>query len=151
MIYISQKEEDTMVLGERFGRLLEKGAIICLKGDLGAGKTVFTKGIAMALNIPNTQVNSPTYVILNIYQGTHRVYHFDFYRLEGMDEMSTTGYDEFLYGDGISVIEWPEKLQDCFPKEYLMVDIQHQGDNERKITILAKGGDRYKGLMDQLI
>lgn len=126
--------EETMDLAVKFARQLTPGDIVLLQGDLGAGKTVFTKGIAKALGVNPRQVNSPTFVVMNVYEGKLPIYHFDAYRLNAQ-EIKSVQFDEYLYGEGISVIEWPERLEGQMPKEYWLVELKHKNENERSICI----------------
>src|SRR3990167_3061167 len=105
---LSKSTDQTLELGEKLARHLRKGDILCLGGELGSGKTIFIKGIAQGLKISPAKVHSPTFVLMNAYEGKLPLYHFDLYRLEGVREISTIGYEEFLYGDGVSVIEWAD-------------------------------------------
>ncbi len=143
---LSKSAEQTIALGERLARHFKKGDIVCLQGDLGAGKTTFIKGVAKGLKIASEKVNSPTFVLMNAYQGRLPagqaglpLYHFDLYRLENTGEIGAIGYEEFLYGDGVSVIEWAERLGTLTPKEYLRVELKHKGENERSIKVSAVG------------
>ena len=119
--YISKSEEETVQLGMRLARLLNKGDIICLFGELGAGKTIFTKGIAKGLNIDSKDIISPTFVLLNEYRGRWPLYHFDLYRLEDPQQILAIGYEEFFFGNGVTVVEWADRLKTLLPKEYLAV------------------------------
>lgn len=139
---LSTNTEQTLRLGEKLARHLRGGDILCLEGDLGSGKTTLIKGIAKGLKIAPEKVNSPTFVLMNAYQGKLPLYHFDLYRLEHVREISSIGYEEFLYGDGVSVIEWADKLEELTPKEYLRVELKHEGENERLIKLSAVG-ERY--------
>ena len=138
-----------MDFGGRLAKLLRPGDIVCLSGELGSGKTTLVKGIAQALKINPAKVNSPTFVIMNIYESKIPLYHFDLYRLDGKNEISLTGYDEFLYGQGIAVIEWAERFQELFPKECLKIDLKHEGETKRSFQLLAQG-KRYETLMKRL-
>jgi len=147
---LSKSEAETMKWGGRVARYLKSGDILCLFGELGSGKTTFVKGIAKGLRINPTQVNSPTFVLLNIYEGRLPLYHFDFYRLGKQQEISAIGYDEFFYDEGVTVVEWAERLKELMPKENLRIQLYYQEENERLIKISAKG-KRYYQLMDKLI
>ena len=136
---LSKGENETLQLGEKLAKRLRKGDIVCLQGELGAGKTTFIKGVAKGLKIAPEKVNSPTFVLMNAYHGRLPLYHFDLYRLETTGEIGAIGYEEFLYGDGVSVIEWAERLGALTPKEYLRVELKHKGENERSIKISAVG------------
>ena len=141
---LSTSSEETKCLGETLARHLRGGDILCLRGDLGSGKTTLIKGIAQGLKIAPAKVHSPTFVLMNAYEGKLPLYHFDLYRLEGVREISTIGYEEFLYGDGVSVIEWADRLKELTPEEYLRVELKHQGENERCIKLSAVGEQYYR-------
>jgi tRNA threonylcarbamoyladenosine biosynthesis protein TsaE len=134
--------EDTIKLGEIIGKSLEPGSIIALRGGLGAGKTVLVKGIAKGLGIEDEPV-SPTFVIMNAYEGRIPLYHFDLYRVSGADELLGIGADEFLYGGGVSAVEWAERVEEIFPEYTIYIDIkipeQDDGpENTREIKIEGK-------------
>lgn len=141
-IFKSSSEEITMKYGERLAKFLRPGDIVCLQGDLGAGKTTFVKGIANGLKIDNTEVHSPTFTLMNIYQGKVPLYHFDCYRLEENIQLGLAGYEEFLYGRGISVVEWPDRLYHLMPKNYIEITLKHVSLSERKIYYKVKGEQR---------
>ena len=129
--------EATEALGEKLGREARAGQIYCLSGDLGVGKTVFTKGFAKGLGITE-HVTSPTFAIVNEYEGRLPLYHFDVYRIADSDEMYEIGYEEYVYGDGVSVIEWPQLIDDILPEKRYDVTISKdysRHDNYRKIEI----------------
>ncbi len=136
---LSRSTDQTLRLGEKLGRHLRQGDILCLEGELGSGKTTLIKGIAKGLKIAPAKVHSPTFVLMNAYEGKLPLYHFDLYRLEEIHEISSIGYEEFLYGNGIAVIEWAERLGALTPKEYLRVELKHQGENKRSIKLSAVG------------
>jgi tRNA threonylcarbamoyladenosine biosynthesis protein TsaE len=138
----SLSAEETISLGARFAKLLKPGDIVCLFGDLGAGKTTLVKGLARGMKISPKKVHSPTFVLMNIYQGRIPLYHFDLYRILS-PELLGMGYEEFFYGDGIAVIEWSEKLGGFMPREYWKVKLEHVQEGVRKVTISAHG-ERYK-------
>ncbi|MCK5082016.1 MAG: tRNA (adenosine(37)-N6)-threonylcarbamoyltransferase complex ATPase subunit type 1 TsaE, partial [Candidatus Omnitrophica bacterium] len=115
---------------------------------LGSGKTTLIKGIAEGLNIDPKKVNSPTFVLMNIYQGRLPLFHFDLYRLEDLYGIRSIGYDEFLYGDGISVIEWADRLGEFLPEEYLKIEMEHKKLDERVIRLSARNRDcHYESFM----
>jgi tRNA threonylcarbamoyladenosine biosynthesis protein TsaE len=143
--YVSRSEHDTQKIAQRLVPFLHKGAIVCLFGDLGAGKTVFVKGMAAGMKMDPDEVSSPSYVLMNIYQGKrHTLFHFDLYRLQDIEEIEGIGYEEFIYGQDIAVIEWAERLQDNSPSAFLSVRIQHQTQTRRKITLKAVGAPYLK-------
>ncbi len=127
--------EETMAVGVDFAKGLKAGDIVLLKGDLGAGKTTFVKGLAQGLKVSPKKVVSPTFVLMNLYEGKLPIYHFDLYRLEKPQELNTLHFDEFFYGEGVSLIEWPERLGADMPKDYWLVELSHQSVNERDIKI----------------
>ena len=135
------KPEETMLCGEIMGRLIPRGSIVGLTGDLGAGKTVFAKGLARGLGIEE-EPNSPTFVIMSCYEGRVPLFHFDVYRLSGGAEFEDTGYEEFFYGDGISVVEWADKIRDVLPENAVIIDIQSppQGAWESRIIKVTGEG-----------
>lgn len=140
MIYYSKSPEETKALAQKFSKELEKGDVITLNGDLGAGKTAFTQGLAEGLGIKE-YLNSPTFTIVNCYEGDLPLYHFDVYRIEDEDEMYEIGYEEYIFGDGISIIEWAEKIKEILPEKRYDITIERdfeQGENFRKITIERK-------------
>lgn len=127
----TDSEEETMKLASMLSVLLNPGDVITLEGNLGAGKTMFTKGIATGLGVKRV-VTSPTFTIVKEYDGVLPLYHMDAYRLEGSDE--DIGFDEYFSGDGISVVEWAQFIEDYLPEDYLEIEIKHVTDNTREIT-----------------
>ena len=133
--------EETVALGARLGRLLAPGDFVALVGELGAGKTQFAKGIAAGLEVdPDTPVTSPTYTILNIYQGRIPLYHFDLYRLQGPDEIAELGFEEYFFGTGACIVEWAERLGEEVPEQLLTVTLSHEGAESRAVCFAASGG-----------
>lgn len=133
----SYKAEDTFELGYRMGANAKKGEVYCLDGNLGVGKTVFTQGFAKGLGIEEA-VCSPTFTIIQQYEGRLPLYHFDVYRIADTSEMEETGYDEYFYGDGVCLIEWAELIEELLPKNRINVHIEkelHKGFDYRIITI----------------
>ena len=138
MVYDSYSSEDTYNLGLKMAGEAKPGMVICLDGDLGVGKTVFTKGFAKGLGI-DEPVNSPTFTVLQIYEdGRLPLYHFDTYRIEDPDEMYEIGYEEYVYGNGVSLIEWPVRIDEIIPSDAVYVKIAKdldKGFDYRKIEI----------------
>jgi len=134
----SLSTQDTWELGKRLGKEAEPGCVICLDGDLGAGKTVFTQGFAAGLGI-REPVNSPTFTILKEYEdGRLPLYHFDVYRIGDISEMDEIGYEDCFYGDGVCLVEWPSRIEKLLPKHYVYVSIEQapeKGFDYRKITV----------------
>ncbi|MCQ2573609.1 MAG: tRNA (adenosine(37)-N6)-threonylcarbamoyltransferase complex ATPase subunit type 1 TsaE [Treponema sp.] len=126
--------EETIELGKKIGRLLKKGDIIAMQGTLAAGKTTITKGIAESLGISDT-ITSPTFCLISEYEGNMPLYHMDVYRLEGTDDFENLGTDDMLYGEGVSIIEWSEKIMDALPKKTIILKIEPHDDGTRTITI----------------
>ena len=148
--FVSKSERETVRFGKRLGKVLRRGDIIALCGELGSGKTVLTKGIAQGLGVKSNKcVNSPSFVILKEHKGRLPLYHFDIYRLNDISEFLTVDYAEYFYGRGVSVIEWADKIIEILPKEFLRIDLSVKKDNERKINILPHG-ERYKKLLVKL-
>ena len=128
--------EQTQDIAYKIGKWVSNGMILTLEGDLGAGKTTFTKGLAKGLGI-NRNVNSPTFNIIKEYQGRIPLYHMDVYRLEsGGDDI---GLDDYLFGDGVCVIEWASRIEDLLPMERLDIKIFREGENQRCIELTPVG------------
>jgi tRNA threonylcarbamoyladenosine biosynthesis protein TsaE len=143
---VSNSPEQT---GEFAGRLAEKLAendVLTLEGDLGAGKTTFTKGLAKGLGITRN-VNSPTFTIIKEYQGRLPLYHMDVYRLD--DSFEDLGFDEYFQGGGVTVVEWAHLIEEQLPEEKLAVTILRKSEHERKI-ILQPSGSRYEMLCKEI-
>lgn len=140
MQIISKSEEDTRKAGKSFAETLEKGDVVSLRGSLGAGKTVFAKGIAESLGIEEAIV-SPTFTIVQEYDGRIKMYHLDLYRLSGEDEFESMGGEDFLYSDGVALIEWSEKIESMLPESTIYVDISIDDDGNRVINV---GGGRHE-------
>lgn len=141
MIYESNSPEQTAEIARRFADTLNSGDVICLNGDLGVGKTVFVQSLAKALGI-NDYINSPTFTIVNQYEGRLLLYHFDVYRIADCDEMYEIGYEEYVYGDGVSVIEWAQNIKEILPEERYEITIEKnydKGENYRSVTIEKRG------------
>jgi tRNA threonylcarbamoyladenosine biosynthesis protein TsaE len=138
MEFIINSLEDTISLGRQLGQRVKAGDIICLNGDLGAGKTHFTKGIALGLGITD-DITSPTFTIVNEYDsGSLKLNHFDVYRVNDPDEIEAIGFDEYIFSDAVSVIEWADYIDVLIPEEALKVTIKklpERGENFRKVVI----------------
>jgi len=145
---ITHSPEETRELGEGIGRLAQPGDIYLLVGQLGAGKTCLTQGIAWGLDIREYTL-SPTFVIMRELYGRLPLYHIDFYRLDNITEISDLGLDDYLYGHGVCVIEWADKGQAVLPDEHLVIHIEHLTENERSLE-LGPVGERYQRLLTQL-
>ncbi len=141
-----QSLQETIDLGKKLGRLLRPGMMITLNGDLGAGKTTFTKGIGQALGIERV-INSPTFTILKQYQGIYQLSHFDAYRLEGQSD--DLGFEEIFDSDDICVIEWPEFIEDILPENRLDITILRQGPQQRQF-VFRPNGNIYEDIVGEL-
>ena len=137
MIYEATTLDATKEIAQDFAKTLKSGDVVCMYGDLGAGKTEFVRAMAQEFGITD-YITSPTFTIVNEYKGTLDLYHFDVYRIADSDEMYEIGYDEYIDGDGICVIEWAELIEDILPPHRYNVTINKDlanGESYRKITI----------------
>ena len=133
--------EETLELGRKFGREAQPGEVYTLVGDLGVGKTVFTQGIAQGLGITEP-ISSPTFTIVQVYEeGRMPFYHFDVYRIGDIEEMDEIGYEDYFYGEGLTMIEWANLIEEILPDHYREITIEkdlEKGFDYRKITILDR-------------
>ena len=137
-------------LGRNLGKLVQGGEIVGLVGELGAGKTCFVRGFAQGIEVSaDAWVRSPTFTLINEYSGRLPVYHIDLYRVGKQEELETLNLREYLYGDGVSLIEWFEFLPAHEVDEYLELRLAHGGGNRRELTFLAHG-QRYERLLEEL-
>lgn len=134
LTFFTHSADETTALGYKIGKKLKKGDIIAMQGTLAAGKTTITKGIAQALDI-SEEITSPTFCLISEYYGKMPLYHMDVYRLDGTEDFINLGVDDMLYGDGVCIIEWSEKIMDELPKNTIILRIIPQDDNSRKIEI----------------
>lgn len=130
MVYYTESAEQTSAIGEQFASQLKKGSVVLLKGEMGAGKTVFVKGVAKALGITE-RITSPTYAYMNDYDGI--LYHYDCYRLSSGEDAEGLGLTDYFYADGICIIEWSENISSVLPKNCVEVKIEKTGENQRRI------------------
>ena len=138
MRFESHSPEETFSFGERIGREARPGSVYCLSGELGVGKTVFAKGFSRGLGVTET-VSSPSFPILKSYEGRLRIYHFDVYRIGDPSEMEEIGYEDCFYGgEGVSLVEWPERIRELLPEDAVLVRIEkdlQKGLDYRLITV----------------
>ncbi len=138
MEFFSNDMKDTILLGKKLGKILKPGDIICLIGELGTGKTHFVKGIAEGLGIVDN-ITSPTFSIVNEYtSGRLKLYHFDVYRVNDPDEIEAIGFDEYIFSNAVSIIEWSNYIEELIPKERIEINIEKdisKSVNFRKISI----------------
>ena len=144
----SESPEETQRLGIGLGRLAQPGDLFMLVGELGAGKTCLTQGIAWGLDIAG-YATSPTFVVINQYMGRLPLYHIDLYRLDSIEEVVDLGLDDYLYGNGVCVVEWADKAMNVLPPEHLLVEINYVSDTVRNLA-LNPSGHRYITMLSQL-
>lgn len=144
--FISEEEAHTEAIASSLADIVQAGDVITLTGELGVGKTHFTKGLAKGLGIIE-RVTSPTFTIVKEYEGRLPLYHLDVYRLEHSDE--DIGFDEYFYGDGVAVIEWAQFIEAFLPEEYLSITIERTGDTAREIMVEAVG-KKYEPYIEKL-
>ncbi|MGN0532851.1 MAG: tRNA (adenosine(37)-N6)-threonylcarbamoyltransferase complex ATPase subunit type 1 TsaE [Eubacterium sp.] len=136
--YITSSYEETVALGKEIGESLDKGSVVAFIGGLGMGKTAFTTGLALGLGI-DADVSSPTFAVCNTYIGSKStLYHFDMYRVDGWDDLYSTGFFDFLNTDCFMAVEWSENIYGALPDDTLMVEIEKISDNSRRFKIYIK-------------
>lgn len=139
MEYLSRSEADTQEIAKTLASTLPTGTVLAYRGDLGMGKTAFTRGLAQGLGYTG-RVTSPTFNIVNEYLGTIPLFHFDLYRLPDSDALFDIGWEDYLERDGICAVEWSERAADLLPSDTLWVTINRHPDNENWRTITVEGG-----------
>lgn len=136
--YITDSYEETVALGKEIGESLDKGSVVAFIGGLGMGKTAFITGLALGLGI-DADVSSPTFAVCNTYIGNENtLYHFDMYRVDGWDDLYSTGFFDFLNTDCFMAVEWSENIYGALPDDTLMVEIEKISDNSRRFKIYIK-------------
>jgi tRNA threonylcarbamoyladenosine biosynthesis protein TsaE len=144
LVLASNNLSETKKIGKALGRLLKSGDVVLLNGELGAGKTTLVKAVSTGLGIKSDHyVVSPSYAIINEYNANLKIYHFDFYRINNIDEFYELGPYEYLSGEGVCLIEWGDKFKDAMPKERLEILLEQTGTFKRRMTVTAFGR-RYK-------
>jgi len=137
-------------MGRIIASCLNAGDVVALTGELGAGKTCLTRGIARGLGVSQDyEIASPTFTLINEYHGRYMLYHFDLYRLKDNRDMEDMGFEEYFYGEGVSVIEWAEKLKDALPDETICITMTYIDENRRELLISAKS-DKVARISDAL-
>ena len=139
---VSASPAETRALARRLSRCLVGGDVLLLQGDLGAGKTEFVKGLAEGLQVTDL-VTSPTFTLLNVYHGAMPLYHFDLYRLEDAEELDNIGFEEFLGGDGVAVIEWPDRFPAEMPLEHIRVELLPRANDQERVVRIEARGSRF--------
>ncbi len=146
---ITSSTEQTEEVGRLLGTMLEPGDLVCLFGDLGAGKTHFSFGIARGLQVLNPYITSPTFTFVNEYQGRIPFYHIDLYRLKEPSELEGIGFEEYIESDGATVIEWAERAEEELPEDRLNIYLSDVSENSRELGFFAEG-ERYEKLLADL-
>ncbi len=132
---ITNNREETIKLGAKMAKTFKPGDVVALIGELGSGKTTFTKGVAKGLGVKSYRyVNSPSFVIIKEYKSRIPLYHFDVFRLNSPLELGSLGLEEYFYGNGVCLVEWADKIGNLLPKEHIEIRIEIVAGNERKIT-----------------
>lgn len=148
-VFDSMSESDTAALGAALAEALPDGAVVALCGTLGAGKTRLVQAVALASGVDRQSVTSPTFVLIQEYEGRRPIYHLDAYRLRDEDEFLELGPDEYFEGDGLTFVEWADRVAGCLPKQYLAIEIEVTGADSRRFTAIARG-ERYRPVVEQL-
>jgi len=146
---VTRDPEETQKLGKRISKLVLPGDLFAFYGELGAGKTCFIQGVCQGLGVRD-YVTSPSFTIINEYKGRVPVYHFDLFRLNSLEEFLDLGYEEYFYGEGLTVIEWAEKVESLLPFGHLKISIEFFNYSQR-IIYFATSSDRYKVFLKELI
>jgi len=151
---VARTSQETAEIGACLGQGLVPGDVVALTGELGSGKTCLVKGLSRGLGVSEaSNVRSPSFVILNIYPGRHPLYHFDLYRIAHPAEFEDLGYREIFYGEGVTVIEWAEKILPLLPEERVEIQLSFLGDSGRGLEIEVKGArfrDRWPAWQERL-
>jgi len=149
MVFQTSNTSETIRMGKRLGRLLQPGDVVALIGDLGTGKTQFIKGLAEGVGVGKaTYVSSPSFTLINEYPGRTPLYHIDLFRLESEKEAEGLGLEEYVHGNGITAIEWADKISSLLPEELLLVEIRYEGKHSRTIEMVPKG-KRYEKMIER--
>lgn len=149
MLIILNNLQDTDRVGKIIGENLQAGSVICLEGDLGAGKTTLTQSIAKGMLIDD-YVTSPTFTIIKEYKGRLNLYHMDAYRLEAEDDMIDLGYDEYINSDGVCIIEWASKIKGLIPKSAININITIDYENDRRYLDIDGTGEQFDIIIESL-
>lgn len=145
---VCNNTKETEKFGLALGSKLKGSDVICLNGDLGAGKTTLTKSIGKGMGIDD-YITSPTFNIINEYYSDLNLYHFDTYRLENVDDVEYLGFDEYFYSDGVCIIEWADRIKEFLPDQYLELNIKEIDDDKREIELVAFG-DRPAEILEEI-
>jgi len=149
LIIITKSSEEPKNIGKEVGKLAKPGDLLAFYGELGTGKTCFIQGISQELEVKD-YVTSPSFTIINEYQGKIPIYHFDLFRLNNEEEILELGYQEYFYGEGLTLIEWAEKIEQLLPKEHIKIVIKFKDRDKRTISFIPHG-DRFDNFLKELI
>lgn len=141
--------EETEEFGKKLGSLLQAGDLISLTGDLGVGKTTLTKSIGLGLGVAD-YITSPTFTLINEYRGRVMLYHFDVYRLEGADDLLDLGYEDYFYSNGVTIVEWGDKIENILPEERININIEKGKELDERIVTLSGKGERFEKIVREL-
>ena len=139
MRIISASVKETEKIAFKLAKYLQAGDVVALIGNLGSGKTIFVKGLALGLGCRKKDVLSPTFVLMRQYKGRCLLHHFDLYRLKNIHQLEQIGYEEYFYGDGITVIEWADRIEKALPKEYLRIEFKIKDAHKRRVKLIPQG------------
>jgi tRNA threonylcarbamoyladenosine biosynthesis protein TsaE len=146
---ISSSPQETEHIGSLLGKMLVRGDIIALSGELGSGKTTLVKGLAQGMGVDREEVVSPSFTLVNEYEGSLPFFHIDLYRLGDERDLREIGYEEYLGEAGVAVIEWADRVRNAIPHESLWITLQYQGVERREI-VMQPHGDRYEKIIEEL-
>lgn len=150
MVFQTKSTSETIRLGKKIGRFLQRGDVVALVGELGTGKTQLIKGLASGVGIKNLKyISSPSFTLINEYRGRIPFYHIDLFRLNREQEAEELGLEEYYHGDGVTAIEWADKIPSLLPTELVWIQINYHGVHERLVEIVGKG-KRYLNLLYQI-
>lgn len=141
--------KNTEEFGEKLGSLLQGGDILSLNGDLGAGKTTLTKSIGKGLGVED-YITSPTFALINEYEGRFRVYHFDVYRLDDVESLYDLGFEDYFYSDGVTIVEWGDRIKEFLPDNTINIEIEKGEDLEERILTISGEGERFELIVKEL-
>jgi len=141
--------QETERLGFLLGEILTRGDIIALAGELGTGKTTLVRGMARGMGFEDGEVASPSFTLVNEYQGPYPLFHIDLYRIKDEKELLGIGYEEYISGDGVAVIEWADRVPQAVPRESLRITLRYLDDERREIVLWGQG-DRYEKIIEEL-
>jgi len=151
---LSETSDETFTIGRTIGEIAERGSVFALIGDLGSGKTVLVKGIAKGLHI-DEEPTSPTFVIMNSYEGIKKLYHFDLYRISDANDLETIGYRDYIFSDGICAIEWADKAIDELPDDAVIIEISNfenvDDHSSNKRMLKFRGNDKWVSLFKSMV